>query len=592
MESSRHGRARRTSRLGLALLCALLAACDSAPRIPEEFIRSVPPGPKLMAGDHAGPPVTTGDSGPARFVAPLHARFDPARAFEDVRFIDGFYRAPANDGYETVLAHLEARLRAGGFGSTPGFELELLESELQARGWMEDGHVAAQAWTPLGARLSLVGAVGADGTVGADGAEHVLHSFDDAASVDRVMLPVHAPSCDVVGPVALGLEGLDPGEILVTSSAPVASVLKRAHELGALAVVSSYLASYNSDPRGERRELGAIQFSTVPFGTPIPVARISPAAFLAIQSACSTAPGTRLAFRADVRFDSRKLRTLVARVTGSDRPNEAVVVASHVQEPGACDNASGVAGLVESALALAAAIEAGELPRPSRTLVFLWGDEFRQTTAWLDHTTLVPVAGLSSDMTGESHERTGAIALLERMPDPAAICALPPDEHTPWGARAVEPATLAPNGVAIVARCALFDVAAIDGGWQTAEHPYEGGSDHDILIARGIPAALFWHFTDFAYHTSLDRLEHVDSAEMRRTACAILATALALADPRPADLQRYLDTLNEELLVRTRAAAKVEDEALASGWRDWFVGARHWFRTECLRLPPPTSSNP
>ncbi|MCC6407269.1 MAG: M28 family peptidase, partial [Planctomycetes bacterium] len=408
MESSRHGRARRTSRLGLALLCAVLAGCDSTPRIPEEFLRSVPPGPKLMAGDHQGPPVTTGDSGPARFVAPLHARFDPARAFEDVRFIDGFYRAPANDGYEAVLAHVEARLRAGGFGSKPGFELDTLESDLEARGWMEDGRTAAQAWTPLAARLALVGP---EGTGGTGGAEHVLHAFENATDVDRVMLPVHAPSCDVVGPIALGLEALDPGELLVTSSAPIASVLKRAHELGALAVVSSYLEPYNADPRGERRELSAIQFSTVPFGTPIPVARISPASFLAIQSACGIAPDTRLAFRADVRFDPRKLRTLVARVVGSDRPNEAVVVASHVQEPGACDNASGVAGLVESALALAAAIEAGELPRPSRTLVFLWGDEFRQTTAWLDQTTLVPIAGLSSDMTGESHERTGAIAL-------------------------------------------------------------------------------------------------------------------------------------------------------------------------------------
>lgn len=574
----------RASRLAPWMVAAAtLAACDSTPRIPEEFLRSVPPAPKVMEGAHAGPPVTTGASGPARFVEPIFRRFDPARAFEDVRFADGFYRAPANEGYEAVLAHLEARLRAGGFDAEDGLELEFLESELDARGWMQDGRVPAEAWTPRSASLALVAA---------DGVERVLHAFDDAADVERVMLPVHARSADVSGPVALGLDQLDAGEILVIGSAPVPDVLKRAHELGALAVVSSYLAAYNVDPHGARRELGAIQFSTLPFGTPIPVARISPASFVEIQSACATEPATRLAFRAEVRFEARRLRTLVARVVGRDRPDEAVVIASHVQEPGACDNASGVAGLVEAALALVGALRAGEIERPSRTLVFLWGDEFRQTQTWLACTDLTPVAGISADMIGESVERTGAVALLERMPDPAALEALPPDEHTPWGARSIEATALRPNGLAIVARCALFDVGALDGGWKTAEHPYEGGSDHDVLIEHGIPAALFWHFTDFAYHTSLDRLEHVDAAELRRMATAVLATALALADPRPTDLQRYLDSLNEELQVRTRAAAKAEDEALARDWRDWFVGARHWLRSQCLRLPNDTSPNP
>jgi aminopeptidase YwaD len=409
----------------------------------------------------------------------------------------------------------------------------------------------------------------------------------NSEDVDRVMLPITAPSADVSGTIALGLDSLDAGELLVTTAAPVSNVLKRAHELGAKAVISSYLESYNADPTGARRETHAIQFSSVPFGTPIPVARISPASFEAIRSACELAPETRLVFSAEVRFEPKELRTLVASVVGRDRPGEAVAIASHVQEPGACDNASGVAGMLESALGLVAAIEAGEIQRPSRTLVFLWGDEFRQTSDWLAQTKLTAVAGLSSDMTGESYERTGAIALLERMPDPAAITPLPPDEHTPWGAKEVDPGTLLPNGVAIIARCAINDVAALDGGWTTAEHPYEGGSDHDIFIAQGIPAALFWHFTDFAYHTSLDRIDHVDPNEMRRTGAALLATALALADPCAADLQRYLECLNEELLLRTRAAERAEDEALARSWRDWCVGARHWLRSECLRLPPP-----
>src|SRR5262249_55485957 len=107
----------------------------------------------------------------------------------------------------------------------------------------------------------------------------------------------------------------------------------------------------------------------------------------------------------------------------------------------------------------------------------------------------------------------------------------------------------------------------------------------DEFLKRRIPCALFWHFTDFSYHTSLDRLEYVDLDEMRRTGSALVATALALGDPEPGDLSRYLASLNLELELRLRACKDAHDEELAQRWRDWCNGARHWLRGECLHLP-------
>jgi hypothetical protein len=257
---------------------------------------------------------------------------------------------------------------------------------------------------------------------------------------------------------------------------------------------------------------------------------------------------------------------------------------SHIQELGANDNASGVAGLLEGARSLAELLEAEKLPWPQRSLVFIWGDEFRQTSTWLEHTSLTPVAGISSDMTGQSKE-TGAIALLERMPDPGALYTLPPDAHTPWGAGEVDSENLKPAGLAVIARCAMIDVGLIEGGnWDCADHPWEGGSDHDIFNDAGVPAVLFWHFTDFTYHTSLDRMGFLDPTEMRRTGVAILATALAVADPEPADLDRYLKSLAIEEEVRVAAAEEVEDEKLVALWRLWCRGARNWLRKECLGI--------
>jgi len=568
---------------GFGLAClpiGLMGACSSGPTDEQlaQRVMSEEPRLELLGETHRGPAVVAGDTGTARFVGPLLEAFDAERAMETVRFVDRFYRAPGNDGYEASLDHVAEKLRGAGYGTIEGFELFELETPLTASGPQRGQRIPAQAWTPRSGRVAMVTS---------DGSEITLHEFSASGDVDRCMLPINAPSAEVTGRVAFRLDDLGRGEVLVTEASPRLPVLMRAQAVGAAAVVSSYIERYNEDPSGAERHLDAIQFRSLAAGTSIPVVMISPRSMEAIRKLQANDSELGLHVTAVVDFSERPLRTLCARVVGTDRPDEAVIIGSHVQEPGACDNASGVAGLCESARTLVSLIAEGRIGRPSRSLIFLWGDEFRQTESWLDETELTPVAGFSSDMTGESRD-TGAIALLERMPDPGATLEEPlaPDEHTLWGSTEVKEEDLQPNGLAIVARCAMLDVAAIEPGWATADHPYEGGSDHDVFIERGIPAALFWHFTDFTYHTSLDRIEFVDPGEMRRTGTALMASALALADPLPGDLARYLNSLNQEQSQRVEAAREAGLEDQVRMWKEWFLGARHWLRVECLRIPP------
>ena len=328
------------------------------------------------------------------------------------------------------------------------------------------------------------------------------------------------------------------------------------------------------------RHLEAIQFTNVPAGSETPVAQISTSSFALIKQAIEAGNSVELALDAEVKLQARPLRTLMARIIGRGRDQEAVAMASHVQEPGACDNASGAAGLAESACTLARLLRGEDMRWPPRTIVFLWGDEFKQTRVWLEYTERRPIAGFSSDMTGESHSETGAIALLERGPDPGALLPLAPDEHTPWGAGEVTEDDLNPNALAVIARCAMNDVAAVAGGWISADHPWEGGSDHDEFIDLGIPAVLFWHFTDFAYHTSLDRLDMVDVKEIRRTQVALVSTAIALADPQEGDLARYRASLKMEEDLRVQVAEAEGRSDIAQAWRDWCEGASEWLDRE------------
>ena len=570
--------------LGLACALALLALGCSSSSLPRGLDEAVLLGDENASSTgnerHRGPGVVAGGEGTARFASALHERFERERALERTRFIDGFYRAPANDGFEATLARVEADLRAAGFGASDQLLLEWLEQPMQTR-----GGAPSPAWTPVSGRIELRGGRG----------QQVLHAFSAPGDRDRVMLPVGTPSCDVEGALAFSLDELDAGEVLVTDASPDGGALRGASEKGAVAVLSAFLPKFNVDPSGAERHLDAIQYRGMR-GT-LPVAMISARSLAAIRDAHAKDRHVRIAYRAEVKLDERPLRTLVATVLGADRAQEAVAIAAHVQEPGACDNASGVAGVCEGAIALAWALRESAIEPPSRSIVFLFGDEFTQSSMWLDTTARKPIVGISADMLGESRERTGALPLLERMPDPGAVQSLPPDEHTAWGGRPYSAAKLSPSGLNVIARCALLDVAGLEPGWETAEHPYEGGSDHSEFLGRGIPGVLFWHFTDFAYHTSLDRIEHVDADELRRMSVAVVTTALAVADPRPLDLDRYLRTNNEERKLRVQAALDAGDAKLAELWRAWTDGARQWLRIECLRIPaeelvpPPAASN-
>ena len=155
---------------------------------------------------------------------------------------------------------------------------------------------------------------------------------------------------------------------------------------------------------------------------------------------------------------------------------------------------------------------------------------------------------------------------------------IPPDAHTPWGAGRVSARDLRPNGVNVVCREVLRDVALHVGGWRTSENSWEGGSDHDVFNRRGIPAALMWHFTDFTYHTSLDRMGMIDGDELRRTCAAIVSAGLALADLGPADVERHLASTELERRLRVDAATSAGNAAAVDAWESWCDGCAAWLR--------------
>ena len=72
-------------------------------------------------------------------------------------------------------------------------------------------------------------------------------------------------------------------------------------------------------------------------------------------------------------------------IPGTDPASGEIVYSCHLdhERPGANDNGSGCVTILESARMLARLIGSGALPRPKRTLRFVWGPEVEGTMAYL-----------------------------------------------------------------------------------------------------------------------------------------------------------------------------------------------------------------
>jgi aminopeptidase YwaD len=272
-------------------------------------------------------------------------------------------------------------------------------------------------------------------------------------------------------------------------------------------------------------------------------------------------------------FHARPNRNLIVEIPGGLNPAQRIVLAAHVQEPGANDNASGCGTLLAAALAIQDGVRRGVLSAPSRTLTFLWVDEIRGSEAWLKadaERARNVLAMLSLDMTGEDTAKTGGTFLIEKQPDPSAIWERPSDPHSEWGAGKVDPATVRGSFLNDL-HLAVALRRARDTNWVVRTNPYEGGSDHTVFMRAGVPSLLNWHFTDRYYHTNLDTLDKVSAAEMQHVAIAVGTTAMFLASANGTDvvpMQRLMETARDARLDTERKNNATPE--ILEAWRKWY----------------------
>jgi len=273
--------------------------------------------------------------------------------------------------------------------------------------------------------------------------------------------------------------------------------------------------------------------------------------------------------------------TIPGTLPAADRRYGEIVYSCHLdhERPGANDNGSGCVTILESARLLNRLIETGKLPRPARTLRFIWGPEIEGTMAYLQGHPEVRRAlraDVHMDMVGG---------------DPFKNKSMLHVTETPWSL----PSFVTDVGMAFAET--IRDAAAIyaeDGSHEREavledrngapgtrneflvdETPYAEGSDHDDYDSStiAVPSLYLRDWPDIYIHTDHDSLEQIDASKLRRVALLGAASGYALATldgARAARLLAFFAARSQQRLARgfERAQALVEDAEMEPqlGW--------------------------
>jgi aminopeptidase YwaD len=254
--------------------------------------------------------------------------------------------------------------------------------------------------------------------------------------------------------------------------------------------------------------------------------------------------GERVHLRAEVDAGRSAGAYLIptAVIPGRDRTRE-IVYSCHLDHPspGANDNASGCAGELEAARTLSRLIRSGALPRPERTIRFIWPCEIECTIALLNarpEFVRRTVATIHLDMIGGDTEVTGSILRVEGSP-PSLPTAIP--EVAFRLARYVNQQSLA------YASTGRADMPLVepDGSRRALQAEIGGfseGSDHQVWAEGSyrIPVIYLADWPDRYIHTQRDVPENLDPTKMRRAIFIAAASGYYIASHEVADAPRPL----------------------------------------------------
>jgi aminopeptidase YwaD len=252
-----------------------------------------------------------------------------------------------------------------------------------------------------------------------------------------------------------------------------------------------------------------------------------------------------------------------ATIPGADQKlaQQEIVFSCHLdhERPGANDNLSGCVTILEVARTFQKLITEGKIPRPARTIRFVWPAEMEGTLALLNgKPDLVRriVAVVHMDMVGGGEE-TKSIFHIERAP--ASLPSFINDVAEAFGEFVNEQ-----SYQFAATDNAAFPLVAPEGTKQAllaqfAE--YTPGSDHDIYLCGSyrIPAIYLNDWPDRYIHTNFDAAANIDPTKLLRAGFIGAASGYFLANFQSGDVLSVLQQVEIGSLRRTATMLRRRD---------------------------------
>lgn len=262
---------------------------------------------------------------------------------------------------------------------------------------------------------------------------------------------------------------------------------------------------------------------------------------------------------------------VTARIRGADPrlADQEIGFSCHLDHPhpGANDNASGCAAILEVARSYAKLIREGRLARPARSLRFIWPPEIEGTTILLNARPDLAArlaAVVHMDMVGGGPQ-TEAVFHVTR--SPASLPTFIGDVAEAFAEFVNEESLAHASGEPV-----SYPLVAPEGGKEALlaqMSDFTAGSDHEVYTAGSfrIPSIYLNDWPDRYIHTNRDLPANIDPTKLKRAGFIGAASAWYLANLDASGIEGLSALLERRQLERTarmlgrRAAVSAEEAA-------------------------------
>jgi Zn-dependent M28 family amino/carboxypeptidase len=305
------------------------------------------------------------------------------------------------------------------------------------------------------------------------------------------------------------------------------------------------------------------------------------------------ASGKKVVLRSVVKAEyfPGELEVVHATIPGDGSSDQEVFVSGHLYEgyikQGANDDNSGCALTLEMGRTYLQLIKDGKLPKPKRTIRFLWVPEISGTNAWLNKYPDVAkraIADLNFDMEGLKLSASSSMWVLHRTPDtfPTFLNDIAQSFMEYVAELNRERVRYRSNGYVFT-----YPIVSPNGSrdpFYIKIDKHFGASDHVTYMQHGIPSVMFITWPDMWYHSSQDTPDKQDPTQYKRAAVvgvgamAVLATGGdELATKVTAEtLARGSERVGEAQRKATSYLADARDAAaLSAAYREGWLAVKH-----------------